>query len=428
MIGATVQGKEGNVDVSSFAKEGGVVGLYFSAHWCPPCRGFTPKLAEWYNNFKANNENKDKLEIVFVSSDRDPKSFDEYYAEMPWLALPYDKRDEKNTLSKKFGVKGIPSFVFVEADTGAVITKGGRDVVTSDPKGKNFPWRPKTLAQILQGPVKAKEGDKVVDKELSSAIEGKVLGIYFSAHWCPPCKGFTPELAKTYNKLKEAGKNFEILFASSDRSPKEWEGYYKEMPWLALPFEEDDEDKRKDELDALFEVSGIPTLILLDEQRNVITSDGRSSVGADPEGAKFPWIPPPLLPLTMAISGIQDNHCLCYMTEDEGDEDGAKQKALIANAIDAMEVVAKEIKEETKAGKEPITLCYETAEEDNIKLAGNLREFLNETKSTHLMYLNMDQEIKKVYTQEKYTQEDIRNIIASIRDGSIKAECKGMKK
>merc|ERR1711907_525809 len=79
--------------------EGKPFALYFSAHWCPPCRGFTPKLAEYYNTGL-----KDKMEIIFVSSDRDQESFDEYSKEMPWLALPYEKRDAKNTLSKAFGV------------------------------------------------------------------------------------------------------------------------------------------------------------------------------------------------------------------------------------------------------------------------------------------------------------------------------------
>ena len=94
LLGEKVKGKEGEVNVSSFEKEGGVVGLYFSAHWCPPCRGFTPVLKKWYEGIKAG-PNKDKFEMVFLSSDRDEKKFDEYYDEMPWLAVPYANREKK---------------------------------------------------------------------------------------------------------------------------------------------------------------------------------------------------------------------------------------------------------------------------------------------------------------------------------------------
>ena len=83
-----------NVPASSIFGKGKVVGVYFSAHWCPPCRGFTPKLAEWYTELKKGPLN-DKFEIVFVSSDRDEKSFDDYFDSMPWLALPYSERDLK---------------------------------------------------------------------------------------------------------------------------------------------------------------------------------------------------------------------------------------------------------------------------------------------------------------------------------------------
>ena len=92
-----VKGKSGsreNVPVQSLDGEGKVVGLYFSAHWCPPCRGFTPKLAEWYRELKEGPL-KEKFDIVFVSSDRDEGAFDDYFNEMPWLALPYDRRDLK---------------------------------------------------------------------------------------------------------------------------------------------------------------------------------------------------------------------------------------------------------------------------------------------------------------------------------------------
>merc|ERR1712031_72911 len=113
--------------------DGKPIGLYFSAHWCPPCRGFTPKLAEWYKEGL-----KDKMEIVFVSSDRDQASFNDYFGEMPWLAMPFEKREEKAALSDAFGISGIPSFVVLTAD-GAVITTEGRRHVMADPKGEKFP-------------------------------------------------------------------------------------------------------------------------------------------------------------------------------------------------------------------------------------------------------------------------------------------------
>merc|ERR1719157_276657 len=100
LFGDKLLGKNGEVPTAEALAGKAGVALYFSAHWCPPCRGFTPKLAEWYStSLKAKG-----LEVVFVSSDRDK----EYFGEMPWLALPYSDRECKASLSKKFKVQGIP--------------------------------------------------------------------------------------------------------------------------------------------------------------------------------------------------------------------------------------------------------------------------------------------------------------------------------
>merc|ERR1711988_384788 len=113
----------------------------------------------------------------------------------------------------------------------------------------SYPWTPKTFGQIMEGTELMKgDGDSVEHGEL----DGKILAIYFSAHWCPPCRGFTPQLVETYKKLQAQGKPFEIIFASSDRDMAAFTEYFAEMPWLAIP----QGDARKNDLSKLFGVEG----------------------------------------------------------------------------------------------------------------------------------------------------------------------------
>ena len=54
---------------------------------------------------------------------------------MPWLALPYEKR-EGGTLRREG--EGIPTFAVINPD-GTIVTADGRSKVSADPTGANFP-------------------------------------------------------------------------------------------------------------------------------------------------------------------------------------------------------------------------------------------------------------------------------------------------
>ena len=85
-------------------------------------------------------------------------------------------------LSKKFKVHGIPTLVLVDPETGKLITDSGREQVSKHPNGEGFPWKPLPLSQLIsEGKLlKGIEGEEVDAKE---ALDGKVIGFYFSAHW-----------------------------------------------------------------------------------------------------------------------------------------------------------------------------------------------------------------------------------------------------
>ena len=113
----------------------------------------------------------------------------------------------------------------------------------------------------------------------------EAIGIFFSGHWCPPSRKFTPELVKTYKMMRANGKSFQIVFVSSDESVEEFKLYHGEMPWLAVPYEH---RGRMHELRNMFDVEGIPSLVILDGKTAVpITTEGREAISEAPE--MFPW-------------------------------------------------------------------------------------------------------------------------------------------
>ena len=87
-----------------------IIGVYFSAHWCGPCRAFTPRLTQFYKN--ANSEKK-QLEIIFNSSDQDLEGFKEYFGTMPWIATPFES-NEKSQIDEACGINSIPQLIIFD--------------------------------------------------------------------------------------------------------------------------------------------------------------------------------------------------------------------------------------------------------------------------------------------------------------------------
>ena len=315
ILGTQLQGKDGLVNTSAAMAGKKAVALYFSAHWCPPCRGFTPQLAEWYT---ADLQAKG-LEVVFVSSDKDDSSFNDYFGEQPWLSLPYADRDKKNELSKKYKVNGIPSLVIVDPATGDTITTDGRAAISSDPTGLKLPWTPPTKEEKRAAAIQAL-GDEFQDKDgakfsKADRFTKDYIGLYFSAHWCPPCRGFTPKLATNYSE--GLSDKMEIVFLSSDRDEGAFKEYLGEMPWLALPYSKRAE---KEELSKLFGVEGIPTFVVLDKDFNIVTTEGTSCLGRDGKGETLPdgWKPQPFADANEDPSSLNDSTCVVAMGSSAG--------------------------------------------------------------------------------------------------------------
>jgi nucleoredoxin len=132
----------------------------------------------------------------------------------------------------------------------------------------NAAAKPGAIAPLVKGDlVSSRNG--VLHPYLDAEFEKKkLIALYFSAHWCPPCRKFTPALVAFYNKNASAHPEFEVLLVSNDKSAAAMEAYMRneQMPWPALTFEKvpGNEALRK------YAGSGIPCLVVVDDTGKVV--------------------------------------------------------------------------------------------------------------------------------------------------------------
>lgn len=156
-----------------------------------------------------------------------------------------------------------------------------------------FAAETKSLQDLFPAELINTSGRKINAK---TALQGKkFIAVYFSASWCGPCRGFTPQLVRFYKQVARKN-NLEVIFVSCDKDEKAMVDYMKKdaMPWLAIPFG----NPGNAELKKMCNARGIPQLTIFDSTGKIISQNARWDVVILGKNAVQAWMSPKYTPKT----------------------------------------------------------------------------------------------------------------------------------
>lgn len=170
-------------------------------------------------------------------------------------------------VSERYALAEIPLERFSAADQEWINNHTGRTKAKSAGSSTSG-WEQSLVGRETKGKLVHLNGNKVTRYSPEEAKQADYVALYFSAHWCPPCRKFTPKLVAFYNEQSKKHHNFEIVFVSSDRSEEAMAEYMKEarMPWPALNYG----SKSTSKAITKYAGSGIPCLVILDKNGEVL--------------------------------------------------------------------------------------------------------------------------------------------------------------
>ncbi|KAJ1928759.1 hypothetical protein IWQ60_001759 [Tieghemiomyces parasiticus] len=122
--------------VPSCTLQGKLIGLYFSASWCHPCRIFSPRLDTF------TKRHPEDFVPIFISLDLNETAMRRYLEQHPaWLALPFKHQATCLDLADKLEIQTLPTLIVCEADTGRPVSAWGVEAIQKNPCRCLKEWR-----------------------------------------------------------------------------------------------------------------------------------------------------------------------------------------------------------------------------------------------------------------------------------------------
>jgi len=340
--------------------------------------------------------------IIFNSWDRDLASFNDYYGSMPWAAIPFEYKEKLSESEAFEQPNGIPS-LYLFNEKGSLYQKnGGRKLFNGQ-----FPYEDPKFEEMFP---------LVLGTTPETWKQKEYIGLYFSAHWCPPCRGFTPILSKFYENFSKDRKDFELIFVSSDRNKKDFTEYFGSMSWnAALDMFSDNPAKAqaakdmKDFLSSKCGVQGIPSLCILDKEGNIISKGGRGAVEEDPEGKDFPWKIPAIQNIDKSLEGINEKPSMILLCENQSPDEQASLESYMQPHANMMEAMGE---------KRKMMHFIVTKSSD---LAGRVRGLMGSLSKDCLVLLNIRKK-KFFVTDLPKSADDVGNFFAELEEGILEAK------
>ena len=200
------------------------------------------------------------------------------------------------TLEAQF-VQEKNGVVFLKTKDGKTRTVRTSKLVFEDQKRVkqlSSPFKKKKVEKKAPSVLEELFGKKILDHrkkkvDVSVLADKKLIGIYFSAHWCPYCVKLTPKLIAFRAKLLEQNKSFEVVFVSADSSKSDMYRYMKKakMPWYVVPYK----NKYAKKLMKRYSIKGLPTLVIINAKGQTVFPNGTGYVSSwTPERSYKFWI------------------------------------------------------------------------------------------------------------------------------------------